>query len=120
MGVSPARYARSMREGSDHDAVGPTISPPARPHARGRACFGVPSARRRPAGRVRRAAFHASVQYRASRAGGFAAALRDIDECVSDGLRKPERDEQLFRIEIILAGLIDNSELSVLLRLKVR
>lgn len=47
-------------------------------------------------------------------------ALRDIDECVSYGLRKPERDEQLFRIEIILAGLIDNSELSVLFRLKVR
>ena len=49
-----------------------------------------------------------------------AAALRNIDECVSHGLRKTERDEQLFRVKIILTGLIDNSELPMLLRLKVR
>jgi len=60
------------------------------------------------------------VDFRHSPRAPIPAALRNIDECVSHGLRKTERDEQLFRVKIILTGLIDNSELPMLLRLRVR
>jgi len=56
----------------------------------------------------------------ASRASGWAAWLNDSEYCPANGLGKFNRREKSLRVEVVLARLVDDPNLSVFRRIRIR